>query len=68
MENSLFSPWEKVMTISGNVWYINSVNHFKWYTLYSVWDWNKDFLTMDEWALKKYEEDKIWFTESCEAS
>lgn len=64
MENSLFSPWEKVMTISGNVWYINSVNHFKWYVHYSVWDGCKDFLIMDEWMVKKYEEDKIGFSEN----
>jgi len=64
MEQTIFEPGEKIHTVSGRVGYVVSRTHWKWYISYSIWDWKENYQTMDEWMIKKYEEDKIGFSEN----
>ena len=57
-----FKPWEKIQTISWNIWYVNYISIFDWYITYNIWDWNDKFTNMDEWQILKNDDKKqIWF-------
>lgn len=60
----MLNPWDKVQTITGNIWYISSRTHFVGYVTYSVWDWCDKYHSMDEWMLTPYIEKKVGFSES----
>lgn len=57
-----YTPGDKVELISGTQWWINAINIYMGYYHYHVWNWDKDFLYVDEEQIEKIiEPKKAWF-------